>query len=69
MVQIVTASGEVNASIIKEFLESVGIEAKYGPQGSGNKGSGGPNMPQTVYVPEEKAEEALKILKEEGLVK
>lgn len=77
MVQIVTAAGEVNASIIKGLLESVGIEASYGPSGNisivnmliSPIGSMGPNQPQNVFVEEEKAEEAMVLLREQGLVK
>ncbi len=74
MVQIVTAAGEVNASIIKGLLESVGIEASYGPSGNislmaPRGGSMGPNQPQNVFVEEEKAEEAMALLREQGLVK
>ncbi len=70
MAQIVTAAGEVNASIIKGFLEGNGIKASFGPQGSiGNTGSRGPNQPQHVYVSEDTAERALKLLKEQGLIK
>ena len=69
MIQIVTASGEVNASIIKIFLESNGIRVSYGPESNPNLGSAGPNVPQTVYVEEGKSGEALKLLKEQGLIK
>ena len=74
MIQIVTANGEVNASIIKGFLESAGIRATYGPSGNisilaSGGGSIGPNQPQNVFVEEEKAEEAMSLLKDQGLVK
>lgn len=68
MVQIVTASDVVNAEIIKGFLSGCNIEAKYGPRGSGNRGSGGPNMQQTIFVEEDQADEALKLLKVQGLI-
>ena len=73
MVQIVTTSSEINASIIKGFLESAGIKITYGPSGNismlaAGGGSMGPNQPQNVFVPKEKVEEALKLLKEQGLI-
>ncbi len=65
MVQIVTAKDVANASIIKGFLESAGIAATYGPNFSGYVG----HVPSCiVFAPEEKAEEALKLLKEQGLI-
>jgi hypothetical protein len=66
MIQIVTASGEANASIIKGFLDGNGIKATFGPQGFiANSGSRGSNQPQNVFVEEDKAEEAMKLLKEQ----
>lgn len=68
MVQIVTASGEINASIIKSFLESNGIKSSYGPESMPNIGSAGPNVPQTIYVDDDKSEQALRLLKKQGLI-
>lgn len=74
MIQIVTAAGEINASIIKGFLESNGIETSYGPGGnvsilSTGGGSMGSNQAQNIFVEDAKAEEALKLLKDQGLIK
>ena len=70
MIQIVTASGEINASIIKGFLESNGIEAKFGMGNNvHSNGVGSSTMSQAVFVEEEKAEEAMALLREQGLVK
>ena len=74
MIQIVTAAGEVNASIIKGLLESAGIKATYGPSGnisilSSGGGSIGPNQPQNVFVEENNAEEAIELLKANWLIK
>lgn len=64
MIQIVTTPNEVNASLIKGFLRSNGIEASYAP----NTGKNGHVASCTVYCIEEKSEEALKLLKEQGLI-
>lgn len=64
MKQIVTTPNEINASIIKEVLKSNGIEASYAP----NTGKNGHVASCTVYCVEEKFEEALKLLKEQGLI-
>lgn len=64
MIQIVTATNEVNASIIKGVLESNGIKASYAP----NTGRNGHVARCTVYCQEDKVEEALKLLREEGLI-
>ena len=70
MIQIVTAAGEINASIIKGFLESNGIETKFGMGNTTHsRGVGSPAMEQSVFVEEDKAEEALKLLKDQGLIK
>lgn len=71
MQRIVTAKGEVNASIIKDVLESAGIKTKFGPSDTpfSYYGTLGPNQSQDVLVPKDKMEEALKLLKEEGLIK
>ena len=70
MVQIVTAAGIVNAQIIVGFLEGFGIHATYAPAVDSFlwRGTSTPATSQHVYVTEEKAEEALKLLKEEGLI-
>jgi hypothetical protein len=64
MVQIVTSKGEVNASIIKGFLENAGIKASCARAG----GSHGGGVSWIVYVEQEKSEEALKFLKEQKLI-
>jgi len=69
MKQIVTANGEVNASVIKGFLENNGIQAtlSIGNNVRSNALSSA-TMSYLVFAPEEKAEEALKLLKEQGLI-
>lgn len=69
-VQIVTAAGEVNATIIKGFLEGNGIKSSFGPEGriSYGMGSRGPNQSQNIFVDEADAETALRLLKEQGLI-
>lgn len=70
MAQIATASGEVNASIIKGFLEGAGIEVKFGMANNIHSGGiGSPTMSQSIFVTEEKVEEAVKLLKNVGLIK
>ena len=64
MKQIVTTPNEMNASLIKGFLENLGIKASYAP----NAGKHGQVAACTVYCDEEKWEEALKLLKEQGLI-
>jgi hypothetical protein len=64
MIQIVRAVNEVNASIIKEFLENNGIRASYAP----NSGRFGRVASCTVYCEEEKSEEAVALLKEQKLI-
>lgn len=60
MIQIVTASGEMNASIIKGFLESVGIKTNFGPHDSlAYMGSRGPNQLQDIFVEESKSPKKL----------
>ncbi len=70
MVQIVTAAGVVNAQIIVGFLENVGIHAKYAPAVDTLlwKGTTSAVTSQHIYVSKEKSEEALKLLKEQGLI-
>lgn len=69
MKQIANAADEMNASIIKGFLETHGIHSTFGPMSSGtNSGTSGPNRRQHVYVEEKDAEQALKLLKEQGLI-
>ncbi len=70
MVQIATAMGVVNAQIIVGFLESVNIRAKYAPAVDSLmwKGATTATTSQHIYVSKEKAEEALKLLKEQGLI-
>ena len=65
MVQIIRATDETNAAIIKGFLENNGIHATCAPNIS-NRGR--VNISATVYVSEDKSEEALKLLKEQGLI-
>ena len=71
MTQIVTAPGEVNAQIVRDLLQSAGIHTTFGPADSpfSYYGTLGPNQAQNILVPKDKVEEAMKILKEEGLVK
>lgn len=64
MVQIVTTPNEINASLIKGFLENIGIRTTY----ANNFGRSGQVAECTVYVPKEKLEEALRLLKEQGLI-
>lgn len=64
MKQIITTPNEVNAALIKGFLEGYGIKASY----AHNTGRNGRVASCVVYVPEEKAEEALILLKEQGLI-
>ncbi len=64
MIQIVTAPNEINAALIKGALENVGIHATY----ANNIGRYGHVASCVVYVSEDKSEEALKLLKELGLV-
>ncbi|MDO8575450.1 MAG: DUF2007 domain-containing protein [bacterium] len=65
MIQVVKAIDESNAAIIRGFLENNGIHATYSPDINYR---GRVNISATVYVSEEKYEEALKILKEQGLI-
>ena len=71
MVQIATASGEINATIIKDVLESAGIHSTFGPADTAFSylGTLGPNQAQNILVPKGNKEEAMKLLKEEGLIK
>jgi hypothetical protein len=70
MEQICQASGEINASIMKDFLEGNGIHSTCGPAGTNAyNGSAGSGQAYLVFVMNEKKEEALKLLKEEGLIK
>jgi hypothetical protein len=65
MIQIIKAPNETNAAIIKGFLENNGIHATY----SSDVGARGRvNVSATVYVQEEKSEEAMRLLKEQGLI-
>ncbi len=70
MKQIVTASGIVNAQIIVGYLDGVGIHATYAPAVDSLlwKGTTTAATSQHIYVSKEKAEEALKLLKEQGLI-
>jgi len=70
MKQIVTAAGIVNAQIIVGFLEGANIHATFAPAVDSLlwKGTTSATTSQSVYVSEEKAEEALKLLKEQGLI-
>lgn len=64
MKQIATTPNEVNASIIKGLLESNSIKSSY----ASNTGRLGRVASCTVYCEESKSEEALKLLKEKGLI-
>jgi hypothetical protein len=70
MRQIVTASDQTNAAIIRGFLESRGIRASFGPAGSVGltMGTGAAGQDQHVFVEEKDADEALRLLKEQGLI-
>ena len=71
MEKICNTGGEVNASIIKDFLKSAGIHATAGPDSdlSANFGSLGPNQLYSVFVEHGKVEESLRLLKEQGFIK
>lgn len=58
------AVNEVNAAIIVGFLKNVSIHASYSP----NIGVKGRTPSCEVYVQKDKLEEALKMLKEQGLI-
>ena len=64
MVQIAMAANEANAVIMRDFLESNGIHTSYAP----NTGRYGHALSCTVYCIENKSEEAVKLLKEQGLI-
>jgi hypothetical protein len=64
MIQIATTPNEANAAIIKGFLENHGIQASYAP----NMSRKGMIASCTVYCIENKKEEALELLKKEGLL-
>jgi CheY-like chemotaxis protein len=64
MIQIVTTPNEVNAALIKGFLENHGIQASYAP----NVGKNGRVASCVVYCIENKKDEALELLKKEGLI-
>ena len=64
MAQVARASNEVNASIMKSFLESNGIRASYSSSGSRY----GIAASCIVYCDKEKIDEATKLLKDQGLI-
>jgi hypothetical protein len=70
MEQIVTSTNEINAAMIKGFLESRGIHATFGPAGNAGVGLGSAaaGQDQHVLVEPKNKEEALKLLREEGLI-
>ncbi len=67
-IQIYVASGEMEANLVKGFLESMEIKSRIAPSNSylvqSATALATPNRPYGVYVEEEKAEEAKKILAE-----
>ena len=63
--QICIASGEANALVIKGFLEAAGIPAAVVSQGNRRLSAG---TTFAILVFEDKAEEALALLKEEGIL-
>lgn len=65
MIQIVTTPNEINASIIRDFLKANGINASYAP----NTSKSGHVASCTVYCLKEKAELALKLLRDSNLIK
>jgi hypothetical protein len=70
MEQICQVSGEVNATILKEFLVNNGIHATCGPAGvNAYNGSAGSGQAYLVFVESKKKDIALKLLKDEGLLK
>ena len=64
VVQAVTTVDEVNAAIIKGFLESNGIKASYSPRMNRN----GRARSCDVYMFEDKLAEATELLKKQGLI-
>ncbi len=67
-IQISSAPSEIEASIIKGYLEAAGIPATIAPDNNnfslGANGYNGPNVTYVIFVDEEKAEEAKKLLME-----
>lgn len=67
-IQVYSAQGEVNASIIKGYLEDAGIPATITPDNNNFSlslhVSKGPNVTYIIFVEEEKSEEAKKLLAE-----
>lgn len=72
MDRICSAQGEVNAVIIKDFLESQGIKSSYAPDDSpfflASGASKGPTQVHSIYVERDKMEQAFSLLKKEGLL-
>lgn len=69
MIKIFTTPSEMDASIIRGYLENGGIKASVAPGNNSLSIQGrskGPNVPYDVFVPEDKVEEASKLLKENG---
>jgi hypothetical protein len=57
--------GEINAAIIKDFLQANGIPAYFGSIGEGGSRISLGGM-QTIYVDKPKKDEALKLIEEAG---
>lgn len=70
LVQIAEEKNEIEASIIKGYLESVGIEASIGTTNNNeilHAYNAITNVPFGVYVEEDRVEEAKRILVERGM--
>jgi hypothetical protein len=67
-IQISSAPSEIDASIIKGYLDGAGIPATIAPDNNNFSlslnVSKGPNVTYVIFVDEEKAEEAKKLLME-----
>ncbi len=64
-IQIATTPHEMSAAIIKGFLENNNIPASYSPNISAR---GRSNISASVYVEEDKAVDALELLRKQGLI-
>lgn len=64
--KIHSVSSELDAAVVKGYLESVGIQASIAPSPRNPSGRyyPGPNVPYDIFVDEEKEEEAKHFLKE-----
>ncbi len=68
-IKIFTAQNEFEAMLLKGYLENNGIKASVAPGVSSltfKQGSRGPNVGYDIFVNEDKAEKAIKLLKENG---